>query len=195
MILELRRREQDLRAAVPVGAARGRAVSAGHRYAERLCAPAAPGSRRFFTPTGFRHQGSPTGKETRRDRRRALRARGTRSAATSRSSRRGRATGGATLVFRKTARNFNPAGPRPRAKVTIVEVEPRLVDGRAELEPDAVHLPSIYVNRIFQGTRVREADRAAHDHQSERPASHATSRSRSEWPRRVAAELRRRLLT
>jgi len=53
------------------------------------------------------------------------------------------------LVFRKTSRNFNPLCAQA-GKVTIVEVE-ELVDV-GELDPDLVHLPSIYVQRIFQGT-------------------------------------------
>ena len=53
------------------------------------------------------------------------------------------------LVFRKTSRNFNPLCAQA-GKVTIVEVE-HLVDV-GELDPDSVHLPSIYVQRIFQGT-------------------------------------------
>ena len=49
------------------------------------------------------------------------------------------------LVFRLTARNFNPAAAMA-GKVTIVEVE-HLV-GKGELEPDSIHLPGIYVHRI-----------------------------------------------
>ncbi len=53
------------------------------------------------------------------------------------------------LVFRKTSRNFNPLCAQA-GKVTIVEVEQLVEVG--ELDPDQVHLPSIYVQRIFQGT-------------------------------------------
>jgi 3-oxoacid CoA-transferase subunit A len=52
------------------------------------------------------------------------------------------------LVYRKTARNFNPM-MAAAAKVTIAEVEHLVEVG--ELNPDAVHTPSIYVKRIFQG--------------------------------------------
>jgi 3-oxoacid CoA-transferase subunit A len=52
------------------------------------------------------------------------------------------------LVYRKTARNFNPM-MATAAKVTIAEVE-HLVDV-GELEPDLIHTPSVYVKRIFQG--------------------------------------------
>ncbi|HEX5435391.1 MAG TPA: CoA transferase subunit A [Candidatus Angelobacter sp.] len=53
------------------------------------------------------------------------------------------------LVFRKTARNFNPV-MATAAKVTIVEVEELVEPG--ELPPDEVHVPSIYVKRIFPTT-------------------------------------------
>lgn len=49
------------------------------------------------------------------------------------------------LVFRRTARNFNPAVAMA-GKLTIVEVEQLVETG--ELDPDAVHLPGIYVHRI-----------------------------------------------
>jgi 3-oxoacid CoA-transferase subunit A len=52
------------------------------------------------------------------------------------------------LVYRKTARNFNPM-MASAARITIAEVE-QLVDV-GELDGDAVHTPSIYVKRIFQG--------------------------------------------
>ena len=49
------------------------------------------------------------------------------------------------LVFRRTARNFNPAAAMA-GKVTIAEVEEIVPTG--SLDPDAVHLPGIYVHRI-----------------------------------------------
>src|SRR5579872_5499521 len=57
------------------------------------------------------------------------------------------------LVYRKTARNFNPM-MATAAKVTIAEVE-HLVDP-GELEPDMVHTPSVFVNRIFQGEKYEK---------------------------------------
>jgi 3-oxoacid CoA-transferase subunit A len=57
------------------------------------------------------------------------------------------------LVYRKTARNFNPV-MATAARVTIAEVE-QLVDVGA-LEPDGVHTPAIYVQRIFQGPRYEK---------------------------------------
>jgi 3-oxoacid CoA-transferase subunit A len=55
---------------------------------------------------------------------------------------------GGNLVYRKTARTFNPV-MATAARTTIAEVE-QLV-GLGELEPDCVHTPAIYVQRIFQG--------------------------------------------
>jgi 3-oxoacid CoA-transferase subunit A len=49
------------------------------------------------------------------------------------------------LVFRRTARNFNPAAAMA-GKITVVEVEQLVEVG--EIDPDAVHLPGIYVHRI-----------------------------------------------
>jgi 3-oxoacid CoA-transferase subunit A len=49
------------------------------------------------------------------------------------------------LVFRKAARNFNPVCAMA-AKVAIAEVEHLVEPG--ELDPDAVHLPGVYVDRV-----------------------------------------------
>ena len=49
------------------------------------------------------------------------------------------------LVFRLTARNFNPAVAMA-GKITVVEVEELVPTGA--IAPDAVHLPGIYVHRI-----------------------------------------------
>ncbi len=57
------------------------------------------------------------------------------------------------LVFRKTARNFSPM-MCTAARVTIAEVE-HLVDV-GELEPDQIHVPSVYVKRIFQGSNYQK---------------------------------------
>tara|TARA_B100000809_G_scaffold50114_1_gene45128 strand:+ start:6658 stop:7383 length:726 start_codon:yes stop_codon:yes gene_type:complete len=53
------------------------------------------------------------------------------------------------LVFRKTARNFNPLAATA-GKITVVEVEKIVEVG--ELDPDQIHTPGIYVNRVIQGT-------------------------------------------
>jgi 3-oxoacid CoA-transferase subunit A len=52
------------------------------------------------------------------------------------------------LVYRKTSRNFNPV-MATAARVTIAEVEEMVDVG--SLEPDGVHTPALYVQRIFQG--------------------------------------------
>ncbi|PPE68720.1 CoA transferase subunit A [Caldimonas thermodepolymerans] len=49
------------------------------------------------------------------------------------------------LVFRRTARNFNP-NVAMAGKITVVEVEQLVETG--ELDPDQIHLPGIYVHRI-----------------------------------------------
>ncbi len=53
------------------------------------------------------------------------------------------------LVFRKTARNFNPM-MATAGKVCVVEVEEIVPVG--SLEPDQIHTPGIYVDRLVQGT-------------------------------------------
>lgn len=55
------------------------------------------------------------------------------------------------LIFRKSARNFNPAMCRA-AKVTIAEVE-EIVD---ELDPDFIHVPSVFVHRILKGDKYEK---------------------------------------
>jgi 3-oxoacid CoA-transferase subunit A len=57
------------------------------------------------------------------------------------------------LVYRKTARNFNPM-MATAAKVTIAEVEHLVEVG--ELEADLIHTPSIYVQRILKGERYEK---------------------------------------
>jgi 3-oxoacid CoA-transferase subunit A len=52
------------------------------------------------------------------------------------------------LVYRKTARNFNPM-MATAGKITIAEVEELVPDGT--LEPDSIHTPGIFVSRIFEG--------------------------------------------
>ena len=57
------------------------------------------------------------------------------------------------LVYRKTARNFNPM-MATAARVTIAEVEHLVEVG--ELDPDSIHNPSIFVKRIFQGANFEK---------------------------------------
>ena len=52
------------------------------------------------------------------------------------------------LIYRETARNFNPLMAMS-GKVTIAEVEELVPAG--ELDPDHIHTPGIYVHRIFKG--------------------------------------------
>jgi 3-oxoacid CoA-transferase subunit A len=54
------------------------------------------------------------------------------------------------LVYRKTARNFNPV-VATAGRVTVAEVEELVEPG--QLDPDHVHTPGIYVHRIFRGAR------------------------------------------
>jgi 3-oxoacid CoA-transferase subunit A len=60
-----------------------------------------------------------------------------------------RADPAGNLMFRKTARNFNPT-MATAAKVTVAEVE-EIVEAGA-FDPDCVHTPGIYVNRIVKST-------------------------------------------
>lgn len=54
------------------------------------------------------------------------------------------------LIFRKTAQNFNPVCAMA-GKITVAEVEEIVEIG--ELDPDEIHLPGIYVNRIVLNTQ------------------------------------------
>lgn len=68
------------------------------------------------------------------------------------------------LVYRKTARNFNPI-MATAGRVTVAEVEELVEPG--ELDPDQIHTPSIYVQRIFLGSDY------------EKPIEQRTTRPRS----------------
>lgn len=57
------------------------------------------------------------------------------------------------LLFRETARNFNPLMAMA-GKITIAEVEELVPAG--ELDPDYIHTPGIYVHRIFQGSNYEK---------------------------------------
>ena len=60
------------------------------------------------------------------------------------------------LVFRKTARNFNPM-MAAAGKITIAEVEEIVEAG--ELDPDQIHTPGIYVQGIIQGVQQKRIER------------------------------------
>lgn len=57
------------------------------------------------------------------------------------------------LVFRKTTRNFSTSMAKA-GSVTIAEVEELVEPG--ELDPDQIHVASVYVHRIFQGTHYEK---------------------------------------
>lgn len=57
------------------------------------------------------------------------------------------------LIFKATARNFNPL-MATAGKITIAEVEELVAPGK--LDPNFIHTPSIFVNRIFQGTQYEK---------------------------------------
>ncbi|TMW70262.1 CoA transferase subunit A [Alteribacter natronophilus] len=60
------------------------------------------------------------------------------------------------LVYRKTARNFNPM-IAAAGKVTIAEVEELVETG--ELDPESIHTPSIYVNKLIVGEQEKRIER------------------------------------
>jgi 3-oxoacid CoA-transferase subunit A len=57
------------------------------------------------------------------------------------------------LIFRKTARNFNPMAATA-GKITVAEVEELVEIG--ELDPDEIHTPGIFVQRIFKGQNYQK---------------------------------------
>jgi 3-oxoacid CoA-transferase A subunit len=114
--------------------------------AERIRAGGA-GIEAFFTPTGYGTKVA-EGKETREiNGKRCVLEHAIRGDFAIVKAWKGDAWG--NLVFRKTAQNFNPM-MAAAGRVTIAEVEELVPVG--ELEPNAIHTPSIYVQRIFQGT-------------------------------------------
>jgi len=118
--------------------------------AERLRAGGA-GIAAFYTPTGF---GTPVaeGKEVREfDGRTCVLERALRADFAFVKAWKGDRWG--NLVYRRTARNFNPV-MATAARITIAEVEELVDVGR--LEPDQVHTPGVYVDRIFQGVNYEK---------------------------------------
>lgn len=59
------------------------------------------------------------------------------------------------VIFRKTARNFNPPAAMC-GKVCVVEVEE--IVPRGSIDPDLIHLPGIYVHRIIQGAHEKRIE-------------------------------------
>jgi 3-oxoacid CoA-transferase subunit A len=114
-------------------------------FSERIRAGGA-GIPAFFTPTGFGTVVA-EGKETREfDGRPYVMERAIKADFAFVKAWKGDKQG--NLVYRKTARNFNPM-MATAAKVTIAEVEHLVEPG--ELDPDMIHTPSVYVKRIFKG--------------------------------------------
>jgi 3-oxoacid CoA-transferase subunit A len=59
------------------------------------------------------------------------------------------------LVFRKTARNFNPPAATC-GRICVAEVEEIVPLG--SLDPDEIHLPGIYVHRLIQGVHEKRIE-------------------------------------
>ena len=119
-------------------------------FSERLRAGGAgiPG---FYTPTGYGTLVA-EGKETREfDGRMYVLERGLRGDFAFVKAWKGDRWG--NLVYRKTARNFNPM-MATAADYVIAEVEELVELG--QLEPDQVHTPGIYINAIFQGPKYEK---------------------------------------
>jgi 3-oxoacid CoA-transferase subunit A len=76
------------------------------------------------------------------------------------------------LVFNKSSRNFNPLAAMA-GRITIAEVEQLVEPG--EIEPDDVHLPGIYVQRVLPLTPEQAADKRI-ERRTVTPAPAATSK-------------------
>jgi 3-oxoacid CoA-transferase subunit A len=119
-------------------------------FAERIRAGGA-GIPAFYTPTGFGTMVA-EGKETREfDGRQFVMERGIRGDFAFIKAWKGDRWG--NLIYRKTARNFNPM-MATAAEYVIAEVEELVELG--SLDPDNVHTPGIYVNAIFQGANYEK---------------------------------------
>ncbi len=119
-------------------------------FAERIRAGGA-GIPAFYTPTGFGTMVA-EGKETREfDGRQYVLERGIRGDFAFVKAWKGDRWG--NLIYRKTARNFNPM-MATAAEYVIAEVEELVELG--ELDADNVHTPGIYVNAIFQGGKYEK---------------------------------------
>lgn len=92
------------------------------------------------------------------------------------------------LVFRSTARNFNPECAKA-AKIAIAEVEELVEPG--EISPDEIHLPGIYINRIIQGSnyekRIEKLTLASNDQAA---GSSKPNSSRDRIVKRAAKEFK-----
>src|ERR1700716_2677448 len=119
-------------------------------FSERICAGGA-GIPAFFTPTGVGTMVA-EGKEAREfDGRTYIMERALRADFAFVKAWKGDRWG--NLVYRKTARNFNPM-MATAAKITVAEVEHLVPAG--EIDPDHIHTPGIFVKRIFRGERFEK---------------------------------------
>ena len=92
------------------------------------------------------------------------------------------------LIYRKTARNFNP-NMATAAKITIAEVEELVPNG--SLDPDQVHTPGIYVNRILQGRDYqKQIEFRTTRPRAQQKESGVMAWSREEMAARAAKELK-----
>jgi 3-oxoacid CoA-transferase subunit A len=119
-------------------------------FAERIRAGGA-GIPAFYTPTGYGTMVA-EGKETREfEGRQSVMERGIRGDFAFIKAWKGDRWG--NLIYRKTARNFNPM-MATAAEFVLAEVEELVELG--SLDPDNVHTPGIYVNAIFQGEKYEK---------------------------------------
>ncbi|KOX75573.1 Succinyl-CoA:3-ketoacid coenzyme A transferase 1, mitochondrial [Melipona quadrifasciata] len=92
------------------------------------------------------------------------------------------------LVFRKSARNFNPVMCKA-AKITIAEVEEIVEIG--QLDPDHVHLPGIFVDRIVKGPSYEKRVEKQYTKQNVKPKKVTpASKARDRIIRRAALEFK-----
>eukprot|EP01017_Pseudomicrothorax_dubius_P045856 TRINITY_DN799_c0_g1_i1.p1 TRINITY_DN799_c0_g1~~TRINITY_DN799_c0_g1_i1.p1 ORF type:complete len:458 (+),score=97.45 TRINITY_DN799_c0_g1_i1:66-1439(+) len=82
------------------------------------------------------------------------------------------------LVFHRTARNFNP-DMATAARCTVAEVEEIVPAG--SLNPDEIHLPSVYVDRVYQGKNwAHRIENLVFDRSEEQPSAVAPKESSKE---------------
>ncbi|KZC09186.1 PREDICTED: succinyl-CoA:3-ketoacid coenzyme A transferase 1, mitochondrial [Dufourea novaeangliae] len=92
------------------------------------------------------------------------------------------------LIFRKSARNFNPVMCKA-AKVAVAEVEEIVEIG--ELDPEHVHLPGIYVDRIVQGPSYEKRIEKCYTRQNMKPKKVTpASKARDRIIKRAALEFK-----
>ena len=95
------------------------------------------------------------------------------------------------LVYRKTARNFNPM-MATAGKITVAEVEHLVEPG--EIDPDHIITPGIFVQRIVARAERGQAHRSAHHAQARLKGAPIMPWTREQMAERAAKEIARRLL-